>query len=90
MQNLTYARNSRVVDRIVDSQLFLLDDHSGRIHALDGAAAGIWNLLERPHSMSAMLEIFRAAFPHETPKNIRSILCKALNELQRKRLVEVA
>ena len=90
MQDLTYARNAGVVDRTVGSQLFLINDRSGRIHAVEGAAAGVWNLLETPQSMSEMLEVFRAAFPEQAPKSVRSFLTKALSKLERRRLVEPA
>lgn len=54
----------------MDEVLFLIDEEGKAIHMIDGASAGVWQLLEQPMSVSEAKTILKTAFPHVPPKRI--------------------
>jgi hypothetical protein len=81
--DIRYARAPRIIERQVDSEMFLIDDDHGSIHSLDAVAAGIWRLLEEPHGEHEIVAIFKAAFPQRNAKDLRRLVRRLLSELER-------
>ncbi len=82
MQNQTsYARKAGIAARDYGEILFLIDDSKGAIHAIEGAEAGIWRVLETPMADHDLASIFHAAFPDQKPKTVRQIVKNALQKL---------
>jgi len=81
-----FQRNSSILQRDVDGEVFLIDDERGKIHVLDPFASGIWRLLEKPVSVNEIVAVFLAAFPDRKPKEIRRHATRIVDGLARDNL----
>ena len=65
-----YVRCRAVREERVDDALFLIDHEGQAIHMLEGASAGLWNMLVEPTSAAEAKSLVKAAFPAVPPKRI--------------------
>jgi hypothetical protein len=76
-----FLRNSNLIVRDVDNQLFVIDEPGGQIHHLNETASAIWRLLEEPQSANDIIRTFRFLYPDENAAHIKRGLRDALSDL---------
>lgn len=72
-------RTPGVIEATQGGRTVLLDIHRGRYYALDGVAARIWQLLERPSAVDDIVETIAAEYHAPTPVidcDVRAFLCR--------------
>lgn len=82
-----YQRRPDVDAREVDSELFLLDRETARIHHLNATGAAVWRLVADPIPLSEIVRVFCEAFPELTPRVHKKRLKSILDELDENELL---
>ena len=73
-----YVRADNVCERLVDSDLFLVDSGGKAIYHLNVVGAGLWRLLDGSHGLGDAVSVLREAFPYisreDVEKDVRSLI----------------
>ncbi len=84
---MRYQRNSAVNEFDLDETLFLVEPVSEEIYYLDAVSAGLWRLLEEPHSDGEIRDVFAQAFPDADPAQIDQDVKTALADMAARDLI---
>lgn len=71
MLRATYRRGRGVVERRVGSGLFLAHPGNGGVFRANPTFAAVWMALQRPRTGTALLRLFRQAFPRVAARRMR-------------------
>jgi len=87
---MRYRRAPDISVTAVDDGSFLVEPETQDIFWLDALAAGVWNALEEPASVTELRDLLAEAFPGTEPGRIAADLETLLAELSQRRLIEAA
>ena len=85
MESTKYHRNKKVSMQCMDGDYFLANEISGSIYHLNNIGAALWRILEVPHDIETIENLFISAFPDQSPKELThdiKFLVKQLEEHQ--------
>ncbi|MBJ3762632.1 PqqD family protein [Maribius pontilimi] len=74
-------RNSRIIPREVETDIFLIDEVGGAIHHLNRTAAALWRLIETPAPRKDVLRQFRYLYPDEDAGRLDAALRAVIRDL---------
>jgi Coenzyme PQQ synthesis protein D (PqqD) len=86
----SYVQNRAIEFERIDDHIFLIDPARNRIHALNAAAAAVWELLDEETSLSELVQVFHEAYPGQTRKQLTQDILVVLGNLQRIGAIEAA
>ena len=65
-----YIQNGAFEYERIEDHIFLIDPAQNRIHALNAAAAGIWDLLDEGTTLNELVQLFHEAYPNQPRKQL--------------------
>jgi hypothetical protein len=77
----TYIRNASIGTERVEDHLFLIDPARNRIHALNGTAADIWEIMQDATTLNELVQLYVEAYPAQPPKRLKQDLLLVIDKL---------
>ena len=87
MKSTKYRRNKEVSMQNMDGDYFLANEISGSIYHLNNIGAALWRILEVPHDIETIINLFISVFPDQSPKELAHDIIALVNQLEEHQLI---
>ncbi len=87
-ETVCFQRRAAVTMRMEGGAAFLVDAARGEILSLSPLGAGLWELLERPMPLEALVGVVAGAFPEIGRKLVHGDVARLLHQLEERKLVD--
>jgi hypothetical protein len=86
----TVSRSTRVAQRLFEDRMLVITAGDSMLHRFNEAGTFIWQLLEKPRTISAINTAVSQHFEGFNPAKDSDELCRFLEQLMKKKCVEIA